>query len=104
MARRNPPTDLLQQIHDLAERGSVTLERRAQIDVENLGYDHCDVCDCLEDITEHDYRQSIPANFNPEIEFHEFATRFETDDLYVKVCVTSNVLQVYSFKLQGSPR
>ena len=98
------PIGVLPQIHALAAMGSVKLQRPVQSDVENLEYDHGDVCECLCNLTEQDFTKRHAAGWDPNIPLFAFETRYESDDLYIKIQLTPTVIEVYSFKLEGSPR
>lgn len=102
---------LLTRIKVIATREddyAVRPSRNAQRDMDNLGYDLVDVCDCLCDLEIGDVRKVEPADWG-DGEVVVCITRFscgagQTDELYVKVCVGADSLEVLSFKLNGSPR
>ncbi len=79
--------------------------RNPQQDMENLGYDHDDVADCIQSCCLQDiekemedlYRNALVLVFKP-IQYGE-------DELYLKISVPNSVgekLNVLSFKLSGS--
>ena len=93
--------------HQLAAAGEFEMLRNPQQDMENLGYDHDDVADCIQSCCLKDiekemedlYRNALVLVFKP--------TQYGEDELYVKLSVPNNAgekLNVLSFKLSGSPR
>jgi MqsR (Motility quorum-sensing regulator) toxin of toxin-antitoxin system len=98
----------LARAQQLAAEGEVVLLRTPQQDIENLGYDFDDVCDCVEALRLEDVERDMEDQYRSDrlvLEFKEI--RYQEDPLYVKVSVPSNAgekLIVLSFKFSGSPR
>lgn len=84
-----PPTPLyaLAEIRTCAAAGRVSMGKKVQLDIQNLGYTTADVCACLCALAESDYRKTVKYG---DIEYDVYRPKFpgpsgQIDDLYVKV-------------------
>lgn len=97
--RRQQPVYSLQQIQELSLAGHVDYgSRRVMRDVENLGYTLHDVCRCLASLTDEHYRSSVRYQ-NTQVWLDEYNISFSntpeyTDDLYIKLKITDNAIQL----------
>ncbi len=110
------PHYLLSNIQNAVQNGTVVYEsRRVAQQIQNLNYDLQEVCKCLLNLTETDFRktQHYMDNGKPKIcdEYlfqNEFSKRegddILIDDLYIKLRLTGNdlVVGLVSFHLEGS--
>jgi hypothetical protein len=98
----------LERIRELARTSHVAILRMPQVDMEGLGYDLDDVCDCISSLGVDDVEKDEDDQYRPECRVYVFKRiRYDQDDLYVKVSVPDapgGRLIVLSFKLWGSPR
>ncbi len=97
--RRQQPEYDLQKIQEIALAGNVDYgSRRVMRDIENLGYSLDDVCRCLASLKKAHYRSSVRYQ-NTQIWLDEYNIRFSntpeyTDDLYIKLKITANTIQL----------
>ena len=80
--------------------------RKVQRDAANLGYELCDVADCLCCLTEQDFRKTHYRDGLPDDEYICRYTRIvddeeRVDELYVKFCLIGNclIVELESFHL-----
>ena len=93
---------------ELAAAGTILILKNPQRDLENLGYDADDVCDCLQDLGVEDVERELEDEYRNDCCVLVFRkVEYAGDDLYVKVSVPDSAdgtLVILSFKLWGSPR
>lgn len=100
--------EALERARQLAAAGAIVILRNPQRDLENLGYDIDDVCDCIQELVVEDIDKTVEDQYRDDCCVLEFKpVSYGEDELYLKLSVPEDMNQmliVLSFRLWGSPR
>lgn len=107
---KKPPIYDINDVHEVANKGNVNLERNAAKDSKNLGYTDVDVCKCMATLSQNDYFKSIvkpnSIKSGPDLVSDVYKINYKLNDeqedaLYIKFRLSAkNHMFIGSFKGQ----